>query len=86
MADDRLKNPDELYLRFDQDRKRQEAIAADQQDEVDLKALESILKRRHRPCFGLSLVANNGCEAEYGHTQNARRKPASTRSGRSSNL
>lgn len=39
----------ELYLRFDQDRKRQEAIAADQQDEVDLKALESILKRWQRP-------------------------------------
>ena len=39
----------ELYLRFDQDRKRQEAIAADQQDEVDLKALESTLKRRQRP-------------------------------------
>jgi len=49
MDDDRLKNPDELYLRFDQDRKRQEAIAADQQDEADLKALESTLKRRHRP-------------------------------------
>lgn len=36
----------ELYLQFDQDRKRQEAMAADQQDEVDLKALESSLKRR----------------------------------------
>ncbi len=30
---------DELYLNFDQDRKRQDAIEADQQDEVDLKAL-----------------------------------------------
>lgn len=49
MDDDRLKNPGELYLRFDQDRKRQEAIAADQQDEVDLKALESTLKRRQKP-------------------------------------
>jgi len=39
----------ELDLRFDQDRKRQEAIAADQQDEVDQKALESTLKRRQRP-------------------------------------
>jgi len=39
----------ELYLRFDQDRKWQEAIAVDQQDEVDLKALESTLKRRQRP-------------------------------------
>ena len=38
----------ELDLWFDQDRKRQEAIAADQQDEVDLKALESTLKRRQR--------------------------------------
>ena len=47
--DERLKNPDELYLRFDQDRKRQEAIASDQQDKVDLKALESTLKRRQRP-------------------------------------
>ena len=36
----------ELYLRFDQDRKRQEAIQADQQDETDLKALETKLKRR----------------------------------------
>ena len=49
MDDDRLKNSNELYLRFDQDRKRQEAIAAEQQDEVDLNALESTLKRRQRP-------------------------------------
>lgn len=39
----------ELYLQFDQNRKRQEAIAADQQDEVDLKALENALKRRAKP-------------------------------------
>lgn len=36
----------ELYLQFDQDRKRQEALQADQQDEVDLKALEIKIKRR----------------------------------------
>jgi hypothetical protein len=36
----------ELYLKFDQDRKRQEAIQADQQDEADLKALETKIKRR----------------------------------------
>jgi hypothetical protein len=36
----------ELYLKFDQDRKKQEAIEADQQDEADLKALEAKLKRR----------------------------------------
>lgn len=35
-----------LYLQFDQDRKRQEAIAADQQDEADLAALETKIKRR----------------------------------------
>lgn len=39
----------ELYLQFDQNRKRQEAIAADQQDEADLKALENTLKRRAKP-------------------------------------
>ncbi|OVE50014.1 virulence RhuM family protein [Chromobacterium violaceum] len=39
----------ELYLQFDQNRKRQEAIAADQQDEIDLKALENALKRRAKP-------------------------------------
>jgi hypothetical protein len=37
---------DELYLKFDQDRKRQEALEADQQDEADLKALETKIKRR----------------------------------------
>ena len=36
----------ELYQQFDQDRKRQEAIAADQQDEADLQALETRIKRR----------------------------------------
>jgi hypothetical protein len=36
----------ELYLRFDQDRKKREALEADQQDEADLQALESKLKRR----------------------------------------
>lgn len=36
----------ELYLQFDQERKRQEAIAADQQDEADLTALETKIKRR----------------------------------------
>ena len=36
----------ELYLKFDQDRKRQEAIAADQQDEAELTALETKIKRR----------------------------------------
>jgi len=36
----------ELYLQFDQGRKRQEAIAADQQDEADLQALETKIKRR----------------------------------------
>jgi len=38
----------ELYLKFDQDRKRQEAIQADQQDETNLKALENTLKRRSK--------------------------------------
>lgn len=36
----------ELYRSFDQDRKKREAIAADQQDEADLTALENTLKRR----------------------------------------
>lgn len=36
----------ELYLQFDQDRKRQEAIQADQQDEADLTALETKIKGR----------------------------------------
>lgn len=37
-----------LYLRFDQDRKKQEAIHADQQDEAELAALETRIKRRPR--------------------------------------
>ena len=36
----------ELYLKFDQDRKRQEAMQADQQDEAELTALEAKIKRR----------------------------------------
>jgi len=36
----------ELYLEFDQQRKKQEAKEADQQDEADLKALENKIKRR----------------------------------------
>jgi len=36
----------ELYLRFDRERRKQEAIQADQQDEADLKAIESKIKRR----------------------------------------
>ena len=36
----------ELYLKFDQDRKQREALEADQQDEADLKALETKIKRR----------------------------------------
>ncbi len=38
----------ELYLKFDQDRKKQEAIEADQQDDVELKALETKIKRREK--------------------------------------
>ncbi|MBX3655515.1 MAG: virulence RhuM family protein [Ramlibacter sp.] len=36
----------ELYLAFDKDRKRREAVDADQRDEADLQAVESKLKRR----------------------------------------
>ena len=36
----------ELYLQFDQYRKRAEALQADQQDEADLQALETKIKRR----------------------------------------
>jgi len=36
----------ELYLKFDQDRKRQESLQADQQDEAELKALETKIKER----------------------------------------
>lgn len=35
-----------LYLDYDQHRKKREALSADQQDEADLKALETKLKRR----------------------------------------
>ena len=35
-----------LYQDFDQRRKQQEALQADQQDEVELKALENTIKRR----------------------------------------
>ena len=36
-----------VYRQFDQGRKRQEALAADQQDEPELMALET--KRKRRP-------------------------------------
>jgi hypothetical protein len=36
----------ELYQQFDQDRKRTEAIAADQQDAAELQVLETKIKRR----------------------------------------
>lgn len=39
----------ELYQQFDQQRRKQEALQADQQDEADLQALESKLKRRLQP-------------------------------------
>jgi len=39
----------ELYQHFDQQRRKQEALQADQQDEADLQALESKLKRRPQP-------------------------------------
>ena len=39
----------ELYQQFDQERKRQEAIAADHQDEAELAALETKIKRRPKP-------------------------------------
>lgn len=38
-----------LYLDFDKNRNQQEALAADQQDEADLKALEQKLKHRPNP-------------------------------------
>lgn len=38
----------ELYLAFDQQRKKQEAKAADTQDEATLQSLETKLKRRPR--------------------------------------
>ena len=39
----------ELYQQFDQKRRKQEALQADQQDEADLQALEAKLKRRPQP-------------------------------------
>jgi hypothetical protein len=39
----------ELYLQFDQERKTQDALQADQQDQADLNALETKLKRRPKP-------------------------------------
>lgn len=39
-------NTDTLFLGYEQRRKKQEALEADQQDEADLKALENKLKRR----------------------------------------
>ena len=39
----------ELYQHFDQQRRKQEPLQADQQDEADLQALESKLKRRPQP-------------------------------------
>ncbi|GKT25214.1 virulence RhuM family protein [Acidovorax sp. SUPP3334] len=38
-----------LYQDFDQRRQHQEALRADQQDEVDLKALENTIKKRPKP-------------------------------------
>jgi hypothetical protein len=39
----------ELYQQFNQRRRKQEALQADQQDEDDLQAMESKLKRRPQP-------------------------------------
>jgi hypothetical protein len=39
----------ELYRTFDTNRKQQEALQADQQDEAELKALETKIKRRPNP-------------------------------------
>ena len=39
----------ELYEQFDQQRRKQDALLADQQDEADLQALESKLTRRPQP-------------------------------------
>jgi hypothetical protein len=36
----------ELYLKFDESRKKQEAQEADAQDDADLKAVENKIKRR----------------------------------------
>ena len=40
------KRTGDLYLRFEQERQKQEAAQADHEDEADLKALENRLKRR----------------------------------------
>lgn len=37
-----------LYLEFDKNRNRQEALEADQADEAELKAIEAKLKRRSK--------------------------------------
>lgn len=37
---------EKLYVEFDQQRKKQEALAVDRQDETELKTLETKLKRR----------------------------------------
>jgi hypothetical protein len=42
------KRTEELYLDFDTQRKKREGAEADQQDEADLKALETKIKRRGR--------------------------------------
>ena len=39
-------NTNALYIEYDQRRKSQEALQADNQDEADLKALENKIKRR----------------------------------------
>jgi len=39
----------ELYQQFDQQRRQEDALQADQQDQADLQALESKLKRRPQP-------------------------------------
>jgi hypothetical protein len=39
---------DALYLQFDQERKKQEALQADLEDEIDLAALENQIKKRRQ--------------------------------------
>ncbi len=43
------KSATELYLTFDRQRRKQEALKADQADEAALHALEGKLKRRKKP-------------------------------------
>jgi len=50
----------ELCLKFDQDRKRQEAQQADHEDEADLTALETKLKRRPQNKDGPERRETNG--------------------------